>query len=175
MTRFWLFGAAVRKMLTIALLSKPAEILVVEGSQPMPKQQYRLRMVHSFFADGAQMKQLKVSVLCLRLTQVMLSITAKKPDPETPMLMILSKTHVQQAAGEVLYQILSQLDADPDLDRVLAFNLAQRISMSTSNATCPEHHMSVVMGKFMVCMSLKTPTLAKGKTSEFHPCPMSQV
>ena len=122
-TRFWLFGSAVRRMLTTALVSSPGDIFMLGSTQPMAKQQHRLTMVRKFFADESQVRQLKISVLCLQLTHVMLAITAKKTGTDSPVLMRLSQSTVETGTGQVLVRILKALGADSDIDRVLVVDL----------------------------------------------------
>ena len=121
-TRFWLFSAAVRRMLTTALVTTPARILQVSDLQPAPKQQKRFTLVRAFCADAQQIQQLKAAVLSLRLTQLMLAITAKKRPDTDPMVKQLTTAQVVVRAGNLFAEIVRSFDADPDLDRLLALS-----------------------------------------------------
>ena len=96
----------------------------MDGLVPLPKQQARLRLVKEFLSNPDQQTQLKVSVLSLRLTNLMLDITAKKhkKEDDVPSLVRISKANVQRAAGRLLADIIGAFPHDPMLNTVLAIH-----------------------------------------------------
>ena len=120
-TRFWLFGRAVRRMCSTLFFTDAKTILVVGPVQPMAKQQRRLTLVHRFFGDAREMQHLKSATLSLRLTSKMLAVTSKKRDStETPLVVDLTTTNIVDEASAVFAQILTAFSHDTNLDRVLA-------------------------------------------------------
>ena len=126
-TRFWLFSAAVKRMLTTALLAKPTVTLVVDGVQPLPKQQKRLSLLHTFFGNEKELQTLKSAVLSLRLTDGFLAETAKKEKHGPPTVVRIGKSSLLQNAANLYVDLIVSFAADPLLDKCLALT-----SMSTT-------------------------------------------
>ena len=119
-TRFWLFGQAVRRMLTTFLLMDVSKVFVLQGMQPKQRQQRRLKIVLNFFKDGTELQNLKCSALSLRMTDKMLAVTARAPGKSPPPLVDLSTMKVIDEAVVELIAMLSKLATDATLNLVMA-------------------------------------------------------
>ncbi|MEM1007442.1 MAG: hypothetical protein AAGJ35_00425 [Myxococcota bacterium] len=121
-TRFWLFGPCVQRLLLWRLLRLPVEtILRPSHTEMRPSNGRRLARVAKFFTKEGTDLRLRVSVLGLRLTMRATSITGKsirsrddRPDSDPrPLAVRLALGEVSAAVGEEFVTILNHLHADP--------------------------------------------------------------
>ena len=112
----------VRSLLTLQLLRipiaalRPSINLAGENAQ-------RWKRFQSFYDGQGSIQKLKSSVLCLRLTDLAMSITAQKQDKvagRQPTLVRLSKGEVQVRCSWCLHDIFKALSADPALNATVA-------------------------------------------------------
>ena len=101
-TRFWLFGVCANRLLLAQLLGIPHRIFSTQLLQMQPKNQTRLNAFVSWYRDTAQQQDLRRACLCLRLTSLATSCTAKfsggqaTPASQTPTLVELGQGLVQR-------------------------------------------------------------------------------
>ena len=78
-TRFWLFEAAIKNLLLWHLLDLPfGRIVQVSQSKPRPSNDLRLKRVRSYMEKDGAGKELRLSVLGLRVCMVATRFTGKK-------------------------------------------------------------------------------------------------
>eukprot|EP00435_Cladocopium_sp_Y103_P041656 s237_g11.t1 len=125
-TRFFLFSACVRSLLTLKLLGIPSKALEPRVNMNSDNSRRWQRFLH-FYNGPSSLQRLKKTVLCLALTDTTLSITAQKPEAREgvvrdPTIVRLSRGEAQTKASETLLQILnnSRLDGTLDMTDVLS-------------------------------------------------------
>ena len=118
-SRVWLFGDLVRVFFIMLMIDFQASALSVGAVKARQKNVKRLDLVRSYFNVVGTPQQLRVTVLCLRLTAHAVNLTAKKTT-DVPPLVRLARGEVQQTVGRTLLFIMQHLDNDILLDTSLA-------------------------------------------------------
>ena len=122
-TRFWLFGSCVRTLQLMSLLDMRPEAFQVVGVKPKEENSTRARRFWKFFMSDRGKMRIRVSALCLELTDHATNITARKRcagDGSLPALVLISQGHVQRRASEDLRRILTNIFLDDALDYSMA-------------------------------------------------------
>ena len=116
-TRFWTFADCVASLFRWILLKLPASEILSTGSKSLREgNQKRIAKVTRFFENQGTRLQLSIAVLCLRLTGVATSMTARKMKAaEIPLLVQLARGEIVKRSSQELYVILENLSADPHL------------------------------------------------------------
>ena len=94
-TRFWLFGPCARSLLRWVLLGIPEDVLSTDTIKPRQENLKRITKVKQFLRRGGG--DLRRACLCLRLTDVVLNITAQKHRARDDTV----KKRKQESGGEV--------------------------------------------------------------------------
>ena len=116
-TRFWTFADCVASLFRWTFLKLPSSEILSTGSKKLREgNQKRIAKVTRFFQNQATRKQLSIACLCLRLTGVATSMTAKKTKAaEIPLLVQLARGDIVKRSSQELHLILENLSADPEL------------------------------------------------------------
>lgn len=117
-TRFWLFGDCCFALLRAQMLQVPPDIFSSETVHLRDRQAKRITAFRDWYSNVESRRRLRHACLCLRLTNLVVSLTAQKrsqPDSE-PLLVTLAKGDVQRLVCEELTLVVSWLHADPSLD-----------------------------------------------------------
>lgn len=117
-TRFWLFADCCFTMLRAQLLQVPSDIFISETVHLRNRQAKRIKAFKDWYNNADSRRHLKHTCLCLRLTNLVVSFTARKgvqPGAE-PLLVTLARGDVQRTVCQELTCVVSWLHADPSLD-----------------------------------------------------------
>jgi len=115
-TRFWLFGSCVCTLLLIHLFNVPIKIFTVQSIRPQVKQQKRLDAVRAYWNRQETPAELRIAVLCLRLTSISLNIVSRQREKGPgAVLAALAKGEVQQQSGLLCASLLQNILRDPEL------------------------------------------------------------
>ena len=116
-TRFWTFADCVASLFRWIMLKLPASEILSTGSKSLREgNQKRIAKVTRFFENQGTRLQLSIAVLCLRLTGVATSMTARKTKAaEIPLLVQLARGEIVKRSSQELYVILENLSADSHL------------------------------------------------------------
>ena len=100
------------------MLGLPQHILKIHSVTVRPENSKRLKFLRAYLQDAAECRQLRKVALCLRVSLVAVSITARKKTGESdlPPFACLGRGDVQRRACEEVEQILGHIDRDPLLD-----------------------------------------------------------
>ena len=114
-TRFWTFAECVASLFRWTFLKLPPSEILSTGSKNLREgNQKRIAKVTRFFQNQATRKQLSIACLCLRLTGVATSMTARKMK-DMPLLVQLARGDIVKRSSQELHLILDNLSADPEL------------------------------------------------------------
>lgn len=109
-------------MTLVALLNMQG-CLKLPTKRPRPENKKRLISVQSYFANPLCVQHLKVTSLCLQLTQIATSISGKtQVDNGLPLIAELSQGAIQVRACHHLSFLLANLWRDPGLDHASALS-----------------------------------------------------
>ncbi|CAK9087120.1 Uncharacterized protein SCF082_LOCUS41184 [Durusdinium trenchii] len=126
-SRFWLFGFCANKLLLCQLLKIPAQIFRTQTIHMQEENAKRAVAFRSWYDDEVQQRDLRRACLCLRLTGLATSLTAKRSGTtkasldEVPTLVKLAKGVVQQRTLAELLDIADWLHADTLVDQTSCF------------------------------------------------------
>ena len=108
MSRFFLFAEAVYGLLRWCILPVSLlQVLELHRSKPRPTNARRITRVRAFMGSPAAVPEVKMSAVCLKLTVIATSLTARKPSdakPGVPLLVLL-------ASGRLMLPHLQRLTA----------------------------------------------------------------
>ena len=121
-TRFWTFADCVASLFRWTLLKLPASEMLNTGSKNLREgNQKRIAKVTRFLESQASRLQLSIACLCLRLSGVATSMTARKTGAaEIPLLVQLARGDIVKRTSQELHVILENLSADPELAQHVA-------------------------------------------------------
>jgi hypothetical protein len=100
-TRFWLFAECTCRLLLACLLKIPASVFNTTTIQMRKQNSKRQDAFHKFYTDLGLAHDLRRACLCLRLTVLAVSLTAKQSgnhvvqEDQTPQLVLLGQRVVQ--------------------------------------------------------------------------------
>jgi hypothetical protein len=107
----------------VQLFNLPASIFTVSSVKPQQKQQKRLEAVKAFWNRPETPRELRVAVLCLRLTTFCMNLVSqKRAGPAGVALTALASGHIQHRAGSLCAVLLQNINRDPALPAVPAMN-----------------------------------------------------
>ena len=115
-TRMFTFTTCEWGLLRMRLLNLPVTILTTSTTKPQEENATRLRNLKEFYEDEKTDPLLREVGVCLRLTNLAMSITAQKAtqaNKKLPLLVRLGKAEIQIRTSMLFDEILRRLRDDP--------------------------------------------------------------